>query len=620
MQLRLLGALDVYNGNGRVSVPSGKPRSLLVLLALHPNEPVSADRIVDALWGETPPASATAIVQTYVSRLRKILGDGCIETVGHGYRLVLTAGSRDVDLVEQLRKRSEAETPTQASRSLREALGLFRGQPLADVAHEEFAQAELRRLEELRAALVVERVEADVEAGRHSEVLSELEGLVAARPLDERLRGLLILALYRSGRQADALAAYQDARRTLKEDLGLEPSEGLRDLQRKILAHDPSLAGPTDARTPHLPDARTTPRRRAAGVAIGVGAVALLGAALVAGALALSKRGPGAVPVPANSVAVIDPTSLEVIASVPVGRRPSLVAATPGVVWVASVGDRVLTRIDSRTFEVLGTVGLGFEPSAIEPVGDALWVAGGHDHALWRVDRDGLPRVKLTFRERYPLPEGFERGPAGLASSKHGLWLSHGQEVTLLDPSTGQARRDVKVGGPWTAAIEIAGTHALVASERGVETFDPKTLEVGAPVTPFFDPVLPPGTRDGVAAERGVAEIRSVLAPSALSCCREHLIVIAWRRGQLWGVMERRLELLGTLDVGAQLVGLTFLDGAVWTVGQHGDDHLTDGRPQPIVTRVDLGTGDVDGTIDLPHTLVDVTAANGLLWVAVGEP
>jgi YVTN family beta-propeller protein len=615
MQLRLLGPLDVTNGNGRVSIPSGKPRSLLTLLALHPNEPVSSDRIADALWGETPPASATAIVQTYVSRLRKSLGDGRIETVGHGYRLTLAGGERDIDQVQTLRNRATEQPPREAARTLQEALDLFRGQPLADVAHEEFAQAELRRLEELRATLIVERLEADIRAGRHAEVLAELEGLVARRPLDERLRGLLILALYRSGRQADALAAYQDARRTLKDDLGLEPSEELRSLQRKILEHDPSLAAP-----PAGPDAHVLARRRLP-LLVTTGIVVVVAVGAVAGALTLRDSGPTAPPASPNTVAVIDPTSLEVIASVPVGRRPALVAATPGVVWVASVGDRVLTRIDARTFEVLSTVGLGFEPTAIEPVGDALWVAGGYDHALWRVDRDGLARVKLTFRERYPLPAGFERGPAGLASSTRGLWLSHGKEVTLLDPVTGQARRDLKAGGPWTAAIEIAGTtRGMVAGEHGVETFDPKTLEPGALITPVFDPVPPPGVRDGIEAERWVAEIRSMLAPSALACCREHLIVIAWRRGQLWGLLEKRLELVGTLDVGPQLVGLTFFDEAVWTVSQGGPDDLTNGRLQRIALRADSGAVDVDGTVELGHTLTDVAEANGLLWVTVGEP
>jgi DNA-binding SARP family transcriptional activator len=607
MVIRLLGALDIDTGNGRVTVPAGKPRSLLVLLALHPNEPVGSDQIVDALWVETPPVSAQAIVQTYISRLRKALGDGRIETVGHGYRLTLADGERDIDHVEALRNRAGDEHPRQAAQTLQEALELFRGQPLADVAREEFAQSELRRLEELRATLLVERLDAEIRAGRHADVLAELEGLVASRPLDERVRGLLIIALYRSGRQADALTAYQDARRTLKDDLGLEPSQELRDLQRKVLEHDPSLGAPAES------GVRVFARRRRPLLVATALIVVVLAAVAVAGALEFRDPGPTAPPVSPNTVAIIDPQSLEVVASVPVGRRPTLVAATPGAVWVASVGDRVLTRIDPRTFETLGTVGLGFEPTAIEPVGDALWVAGGYDHALWRVDRDGLARVKLTFRERYALPEGFERGPAGLASSTHGLWLSHGVEVTLLDPVTGRAKRDARIGGPWGRAIEIAGTRGLVASERGVQTFNPKTLELGPLVSPIFDQRRPE-SQDGIESARFVTEILSTPEPAPWAT-PERSILIAWRPGQLWGLTEGRLLLMGTVQVGDQLVGVARLDGAVWTISRGGTTQI-DASPQPILQRIDEADLSVE-TVELAHTVEDIAAANGFIWLAV---
>jgi YVTN family beta-propeller protein len=620
MELRLLGSLDINTGNGQIVVPAGKPRSLLVLLALHPNEPVASDQIVDALWGETPPASATAIVQTYVSRLRKILGDGRIETVGHGYRLALENGERDIDRVDALRARAATEPPPRAAESLREAIALFRGQPLADVAREEFAQAELRRLEELRATLVVDRLEAEVAAGRHAEVLAELEGLVAARPLDERLRGLLILALYRTGRQAEALAAYQDARRTLKDDLGLEPSEELRSLQRKILEHDPSLGAPEPAPSGVVPSARSFLRRRMSVVAVVAGAVLVLAAAGVASALVLRERGPTTIAVVPNSVAVVDPKTLEVVASIPVGQRPVLVAATPASVWVASTGDRVLTRIDPGTFEVLGTVGLGFEPTAVEAVGDAVWVAGGYDHALWRVDRDGLARVKLTFDERYPGPEGFERGPAGLASSKHGLWLAHGREVTLLDPVTGRARESARIGGPWTTAIDV-GRRGLVGSQLGLETFDPRTLKPGPRVSPLFDPP-PPNLPDWATVGGGglVSDLVLLSAPSHPGGAPGQEIWIAWRWGQVWQLWERILSLIRSVDVDEQVAALTWLDGRLWAVSQRGVERLPSRQLRPVVWRIDPADGRIDATVELAHTLEDAAAANGLLWVAVRAP
>jgi len=617
MEIRLLGPLEVAIENGSVSVPAGKPRSLLVLLTLHANEPVDTERIIDALWGESPPASAPAIVQTYVSRLRKLLGEERIETVGHGYRLLLSPGERDVDRVEELRERSRTEPPAQAAQTLREALVLFHGRPLGDVLDAEFAQADARRLEELRAALVSERIEADLAAGRHADVLGELEGLVVRRPLDERLRALLVVALYRSGRQADALAAYQDARHTLKEDLGLEPSNELRTLQRKILEHDPSLGVPTSESSDQPTASRSFVRRRMRSVAVVCGLVVVLVAAIVAGALAVSGGSASAVPVTPNSVAVIDPKELRVVANIPVGRRPLLVAATADSVWVASTGDRVLTRIDPGTFELQGTVGLGFEPTAIEPVGDSLWVAGGYDHALWRVDRDGLARVKLTFKERYPLPEGFERGPAGLASSKHGLWLAHGEEVTLLDPITGRARRDVKIGGPWTTAIEV-GRRGFVGSNAGLETFDPRTLEPGVRVGPVFD--FPPDFPDRAAVgNRVVAGIVVLSGPSEPSGAPGQEIWIAWR-WQVWQVWEDILSLIRTVDTGEQMVAITALDGAVWAVSQRNFDDLANSQLRPVVRRIDPADGSIDATIELAHTLEGAAAADGLLWVAVREP
>ena len=597
MELRLLGSLglDLDTGNGQESVPAGKSRSLLVLLALNPNESVSSDRIVDALWGETPPASATAIVQTYVSRLRKILGEGRIETVGHGYRLVLADGERDIDRVEMLQKRSGTEPPHEAAKSLHEAIRLFRGQPLADVAGEEFAQAELRRLEELRAALVVERIDADIQSGRHAQVVAELEGLVASRPLDERIRGLLILALYRSGRQADALAAYQDARRTLKDDLGLEPSDELRSLQRKILEHDPSLGVPESELSVESTGSRSITRSRLPVLAVAAGLIAVLAATGVAGALTLRGRGATAVPVTPNSVAVIDPERRRVVANVPVGRRPLFVTAGARWVWVAAVADRTLTQIDPRTFRVTATVGLGFEPTDIEAVGDSVWVAGGYEHALWRVDRDGVARIKRRFRERDgPLPVGFERGQAGLAASPEGLWLAHGDEVTLLDPVSGMPRANVKVGGTWVNEVDVGRT-AFVANSaqdpgdanpgQHVESFDPQTLEVGGTVSTPTD-------------------ASDILVASGYAW------ITLQRADQLWQVDEANLTLRRTIDIGDEPIALAFFDDAIWVVSQD----------EAVVRRVNPGSGGVEETIEVGHTLEGIAPANDLLWVAVREP
>jgi DNA-binding SARP family transcriptional activator len=249
MEFRLLGPLEVLADDRALQLAGGKQRALLALLLLHPNETVSADRLIDELWGDSPPASAAKIVQVYVSQLRKALGDGVLLTRAPGYLLKVDAEKLDTrrfeQLLEQARRRLAEGKAERARALLEEALRLWRGSPLADFAYDDFAQTEIARLEELRLAALEERVEADLVLGRHGDVVPELEALVAKHPLRERLRGQLMLALYRSGRQAEALAAYQAARRTLAEELGLEPSEALQRLEKAILDHEVELGAPS---------------------------------------------------------------------------------------------------------------------------------------------------------------------------------------------------------------------------------------------------------------------------------------------------------------------------------------------------------------------------------------
>jgi hypothetical protein len=322
---------------------------------------------------------------------------------------------------------------------------------------------------------------------------------------------------------------------------------------------------------------------------------------------------------------VVDPKTLEVVASIPVGRRPTLVAASPEAVWVASMEDRVLTRIDPSTFEVTGTVGLGFEPTDIEPVGRHVWVAGGYDHALWRVDSDGLPRVKLTFRERYVLPEGFERGPASLASSKRGLWLAHGQEVTLLDPVTGEARADAKVGGPWATGFDV-GDRGYVGTGRRprVETFDLRTLRPSVSLGPLFGDAR---VLRQVAGSLAVDILAQPLRPPGGVVPETW---IGWSWGQIWGVVRgpaRSLGLVSIIDVGGELAALAYVDDALWVATTESlesrwartsvDPKADQPRPAPVVERVNPTTGEIEGTVELAHTLEDAVGAHGLLWVAV---
>jgi DNA-binding SARP family transcriptional activator/WD40 repeat protein/energy-coupling factor transporter ATP-binding protein EcfA2 len=245
---RLLGQLEVTDGNDPVRFGEGRQRSVLVFLLLHRNEAIASERLIDALWGEAPPATAAKVLQNYVGRLRRALGDRegeRLQTRGRGYALRVEDGELDVDRFERLvRDGGEAlehQRPADAAARLREALALWRGSPLADVAYESFAQPEIARLEEERTAALERRIDADLTLGRHADLVAELEALVALHPLRERLRGQRMLALYRCGRQAEALEAYREGRRLLIEEVGVEPGPELRGLHEAILGQDASL-------------------------------------------------------------------------------------------------------------------------------------------------------------------------------------------------------------------------------------------------------------------------------------------------------------------------------------------------------------------------------------------
>ncbi len=249
MDFRLLGPLEVVGDGGlELSIGTGRQRALLALLILRANELVPSDRLVEELWGESPPATAHKMLHNQVSALRQELGrNGRLETHGSAYRLNVQPGERDVDRFEQLLSsgRAELETdPDGAAEKLRQALSLWRGAPLSDLAYERFAQAEIARLEERRWTAFEARVEAELALGRHADLVSELEAAVAEQPLRERLHEQLMLALYRCGRQAEALEAYRRARHTLVEEIGVEPGAELRALHEAILAQDPSLDAP----------------------------------------------------------------------------------------------------------------------------------------------------------------------------------------------------------------------------------------------------------------------------------------------------------------------------------------------------------------------------------------
>jgi DNA-binding SARP family transcriptional activator len=245
LELRILGPLELVRDGSSVALGGPLERAVLALLALRSGATVSRERLISDLWGDDPPVTAVSVLQTYVSHLRRALPEERLVTRAPGYALRLEPGELDLHAFEELALEgrdalASGDAATAADR-LRQALALWRGPALADVVKAEFGRIEAARLEELRLAALEERLQADLALGRHAEIVAEIEALVVEHPLRERLRSQHMLALYRCGRQSEALAAYRDARKTLVDELGIEPGRALRELESAILRQDPSL-------------------------------------------------------------------------------------------------------------------------------------------------------------------------------------------------------------------------------------------------------------------------------------------------------------------------------------------------------------------------------------------
>jgi DNA-binding SARP family transcriptional activator len=451
LDYRLLGPLEVLDGTRALPLGGRKQRTLLAILLLHANEVVSTDTLIEGLWGERAPKTAGTALQVYVSNLRKLLSPERLETRTPGYMLHVKPEELDLARFERLASEGNGDDPQAAATALTEALTLWRGRPLADFAYDSFAQGEIARLEELRLAAVVQRIEAELACGRHAELVGELEALVGEHPLRERLRRQLMLALYRSGRQTEALEAYRDARRTLVGELGIEPSPALKELEKAILAQDPALE-PPPARLPEEggPLAKPQTRRRRRELVFGVAVVIVTVGAV---GTALHTRREATVDVRPNSVAIIDPGSNKLVGDIPVGREPALVAAAGEHVWVGNRRGRNLIRIDPDPGSIPTLRGppsnlpLDGPPAALIARPNAAWVVtAGSRLKLARFDpRFEEPIKKVGIGAEFSTSKagaavwGGLLGRTPLAFGNATIWTLGGRvdgSLTRRDPTT----------------------------------------------------------------------------------------------------------------------------------------------------------------------------------------
>lgn len=578
LEFRILGPLEVADDGQALSLGGAKQRALLAVLLLHRGETVSTDRLIDDLWGERAPASALKSVQVYVSHLRKLVGPEALLTQGRGYRLAVSPEQVDAERFEELaaagRRALEAGDAERGSRTLREALALWRGPALADLAYEAFAQADVRRLDEARLGAVEDRADADLALGRHQQLVGELEALVREHPLRERLQGQLMLALYRSGRQADALDRFREARGALRDELGLEPGPELRELERAILDHDPELKAPPRP----APPVAALRRRRAGALLLATGGAAL---AAVVVAAALSESDGSSVDVAPNSVAVVALDSNEVVDDVPVGSDPGVVDADPDAVWVVNTGDATVSQLDPESRELAATVAPSTAVSGMAADEKGVWASNVRKGVVARID-PALRRVDRTVRLGPVAVFGSDVGPVATGAASVWAGTANGS-IARIDPERLTLEDTIIVGNePSAIAVGEHGVWVADDLDDTVTRIDPATGGVIA--------TIPVGLRPGAIAV-GAGSIW-VTQPFDDSIARidPHTNAVA-----------------DSVAVGKAPAGVTVGAGSVWSANS-GDG---------TVSRIDPGSGEVTATIATGGSPQSLAVAGDDLWVSV---
>jgi DNA-binding SARP family transcriptional activator/DNA-binding beta-propeller fold protein YncE len=566
VDFRILGPLEVTDGEP-LTLGGAQQRALLALFVTHAGESLATERLVDELWGERQPPTAVKTVQVYVSQLRKLLGPDRVERNGRGYRLVAAADEVDARRFEERategRAALDAGELEGAAAALADADALWRGRALGEIDLP-WAVVEAARLEELRVAAQEDRLDAELALGRHAALTAELEALCRAHPLRERLVGQRMLALYRCGRQAEALDAYRQARAQLVGELGIEPGAELRELERRMLVQDPELAAPRRV----LPPARRR-RRRVLATAAALAAIATVTvAALAAGGGDLPPPGP-------NTAVAVDPDALEFVHRVRVGDAPAAIAVAAGGAWVVNANDETVSFVDAERAEVARTVVTRGTPLDVVAGRNAVWVVN-RPPALVRVD----PQTAQADR-RVPLPRPARSAPPhhsqgwSAATVDDEVWVTDGRWLWRVRPADRHPVR--RAGAPLPGPL-AAATSVWVG---GVAQVDRTTLRARR--------------RFGIGHAADVAVGAGAVWIADPSMRR--IVRVDPRSGRI-----TRAE-----QVGAEPTGVAVGEGAVWASLRTGE-----------LLRLDQRTGAVTGRVAVGGSPRSVAAGDGLVWVAAG--
>lgn len=600
MEFRILGPIEAWDEGRPVSLGGNKQRAVLALLLLSPNRVVASERLIDQLWNGQPPATAATALQGHISALRKLLGPDLIATRRPGYVLEVAPTQIDLGHFDHLRDEARAalerDDPGAAADALRRALDLWRGNALADITFEPAIQSDAARLDDLRLAALEERIEADLAVGRDAELVDELQRLVASHPLRERLWGQLMLSLYRSGRQADALEAYGRARQTLVSELGIEPGPTLRELQRRVLDQDSVLDSGFERAAPATTPHRSPPRR----------ALALLAAALVlaaAAAVVLASGGSdGAPAVQPSSVAIVDPGEERVVGSIELDPRPGAIAAGAGGLWIVSPGSWTISRVDPRSRGLLRSYGVGETPDSIA-AGDEVWVVdgcsiGGNSGSLLHVYSGAEGGIELD--EVLPLKDAHETQEprlaplqvatrCGLAAAGGSAWVATNvpQGVARIDYDRRSAKSRIVRAiplphAPHAIALGAGSVWATDNEENLVRRIDPASGSILSRIRVGNDPVAMVAAENAVwVANRG--------------------------DGSISRIDPRTNSVVKAISVGESPAAVALGEGSVW-VANGGDGTLV---------RVDPRTNERTASIEIGHRPQGVAVAGGSVWVTV---
>ena len=562
----------------------------MAVLLLYRNERVSNDRLIDLLWDESSPESAPKMVQIYVSRLRRTLGGASgqeqrLLTQAAGYRLRIDPNELDLDRFERMREEgrkalTDADAAFAAAR-LGEALSLWRGSPLADVGDGHFLEQERARLEELRLGALEERIEADLALGAGAALVDELQALVREHPLRERPAGQLLLALYRSGRQAEALAAYKAARERLVDELGIEPGRALKELEQAILRQDPALEPPPKKQilqpreAPAQPASRTRRSTRWTAAVTSAAAVALAAAVAVAVAIAVGGGESTHTRLTADSVGLVRDGRL--VDQSPVGLAPAAIAAARGEIWIATAGTNAVSRLDPKSLAVRQTIPVGNGPSGIAIGGGAVWVTNGLDGTVSRID----PKANKVVQTIH-----VGSGPAAIAYGVGSVWVANraDQTVSRIDPRTGGVLDTLAAGTDAAAIAAGDGAVWVLDQVRGRVV----RLEPG-----FTEPQLAINVGNG---------------PAAIALGAGSLWVANTLDSTVSRIDPRSNRVVATIPVSAGPTALAVASDGIWVANEFEDT----------LSRISPQTNRVDRSIRLGARPVAAVASNGAVIVAVG--